>query len=115
MAAFAGPAVAQQAPVKASAKHTADVVRIYGDRVPDDPGSYSVIEAGKIENVQANHVAEILNTVPGVNVQMNSGQEMLVAIRSPVLSAGAGQGSFLVLEDGVPNRGSAFGNLTEQL
>jgi outer membrane receptor protein involved in Fe transport len=120
MAVWSGPAFAQQAPAQpakpgsaVAANKTVDVVEIYGDRVPNDPGSYSVISAQTIEDVQANHVAEILNTVPGVNVQMNSGQEMLVAIRSPVLSAGAGQGSFLVLEDGVPIRGSAFGNVNE--
>ncbi|MEP7210098.1 MAG: TonB-dependent receptor plug domain-containing protein, partial [Alphaproteobacteria bacterium] len=118
-AAFAGPAFAQQAPanpkekVAVNAAKNIDVVEIYGDRVPNDPGSYSVIGAKTIEDVQANHVAEILNTLPGVNVQMNSGQEMLVAIRSPVLPAGAGQGSFLVLENGVPIRAPAFGNVNE--
>ena len=122
-AAFAGPAFGQLAPTSNSrtvvvsesqkANSTAQVVRIYGDRVPDDPGSYSVIDAKTIADVQANHAAEILNTLPGVNVQMNSGQEMLVAIRSPVLPAGAGQGSFLVLENGVPIRAPAFGNVNE--
>jgi outer membrane receptor protein involved in Fe transport len=121
MAVWSGPAFAQQAPaqpakpgsVAAASNKTVDVVEIYGDRVPNDPGSYSVISAQTIEDVQANHAAEILNTVPGVNVQMNSGQEMLVAIRSPVLPAGAGQGSFLVLENGVPIRAPAFGNVNE--
>ena len=42
---------------------------------------------------------------------MNSGQELLVAIRSPVLPAGAGQGSFLILENGVPTRAPGFGNV----
>jgi outer membrane receptor protein involved in Fe transport len=88
-----------------------DVVRVYGDRHEDDPGAYSVITAQTIEDTQANHPAEILNSVPGVNVQMNSGQELLVAIRSPVLPAGAGQGSFLILENGIPTRASAFGNV----
>ena len=64
-----------------------------------------------IQAVAANHPAEILNTVPGVNVQMNSGQELLVAIRSPVLPAGAGQGSFLILENGIPTRAAGFGNV----
>jgi outer membrane cobalamin receptor len=54
---------------------------------------------------------EILNQLPGVNVQMNSGQEHLIAIRSPVLTGGAGQGSFLILENGVPTRSPAFGNV----
>ena len=42
---------------------------------------------------------------------MNSGQEHLIAIRSPVLTGGAGQGSFLILENGVPTRSPAFGNV----
>lgn len=90
-----------------------DVVTIYGDRKQTDPGSYSTIDAATIADVGANTPAEILNTVPGVNIQMNSGQEMLVSIRSPVLPAGAGQGSFLILEDGVPIRAAAFGNVNE--
>jgi outer membrane receptor protein involved in Fe transport len=119
MAALAAPALAQQGqPIKPAAglaadsgPGVADVVTIYGDRVSSDPGAYSVVSAEQIEAVGANHPAEILNTVPGVNVQMNSGQELLVAIRSPVLPAGAGQGSFLILEDGVPTRAPGFGNV----
>jgi iron complex outermembrane recepter protein len=110
MAASAGPAFAQQAPAAAPAPAN-DVIVIYGDRVVEDPGAYSVIGTKDIQAVEANHPAEILNTVPGVNVQMNSGQELLVAIRSPVLPAGAGQGSFLILENGIPIRAPAFGNV----
>lgn len=88
-----------------------DVVIVYGDRLDTDPGAYSVIDAATIASVGANHPAEILNTVPGVNVQMNSGQELLISIRSPVLPAGAGQGSFLILENGVPTRAAGFGNV----
>ncbi len=107
----AGPAFAQTPASPAASRPGSDVVVIYGDRVIQDPGAYSVVEAEDIQTVGANHPAEILNTVPGVNVQMNSGQELLVAIRSPVLPAGAGQGSFLILENGVPTRASAFGNV----
>jgi iron complex outermembrane receptor protein len=98
-----GAVSAQEAP--------SDIVIVYGDRLIDDPGAYSIIGTEDIGEVRANHPAEILNTVPGVNVQMNSGQELLVAIRSPVLPAGAGQGSFLILENGVPIRAAAFGNV----
>jgi outer membrane receptor protein involved in Fe transport len=89
----------------------ADVIVVYGDRRSDDPGAYSVIDGVQVETLRADHPAEILNTVPGVNVQMNSGQEHLIAIRSPVLTGGAGQGSFLLLESGVPLRAPAFGNV----
>jgi len=88
-----------------------DVIVIYSDRQDVDPGAYSVISEEDIAEIYANHPAEILNTAPGVNVQMNSGQELLMAIRSPVLPAGAGQGSFLILENGVPIRAPAFGNV----
>jgi ABC-type multidrug transport system fused ATPase/permease subunit len=95
----------------AEAPEAGEVVTIYGDRDRGDPGAYSVIDSKTIEDVGANHPAEILNKVPGVNVQMNSGQDLLVAIRSPVLPAGAGQGSFLILENGIPTRASGFGNV----
>ncbi len=122
-AAFASPAFAQQTTAPLQVAHTdtadpadpadpsSDVITIYGDRVSTDPGAYSVVSDQAIQEMAANHPAEILNTVPGVNVQMNSGQELLVAIRSPVLPAGAGQGSFLILEDGIPTRASGFGNV----
>ncbi len=103
--------VAAPAEAPASGEAGDDVVTIYGDREKSDPGAYSVIDSQTIEDVGANHPAEILNTVPGVNVQMNSGQELLVAIRSPVLPAGAGQGSFLILENGIPTRAPGFGNV----
>src|SRR5690606_18040266 len=106
-----GSAFAQAPASRAAPLPGADVVLIYGDRIIQDPGAYSVIGTEDIQAVEANHPAEILNTVPGVNVQMNSGQELLVALRSPVLPGGAGQGSFLILENGVPTRASAFGNV----
>ena len=114
MTAFVAPAYAQQPPTRVTEGPrgaAGDVVVIYGDRDSSDPGAYSVIGEQEIAETAANHPAEILNTVPGVNVQMNSGQELLVAIRSPVLPAGAGQGSFLILENGIPTRASGFGNV----
>ena len=116
IAALSAPAFAQQASASATtladpAPADGDVVTIYGDRLQTEPGAFSVVTREEIAEVGANHPAEILNTVPGVNVQMNSGQELLVAIRSPVLPAGAGQGSFLILENGVPTRAAGFGNV----
>ncbi|MAN47215.1 MAG: TonB-dependent receptor [Alphaproteobacteria bacterium] len=92
-----------------------DPIQVYGDRVETDPGSYSALDAEAVFEVHADHPAEILNRLPGVNVQMNSGQEHLIAIRSPVLTGGAGQGSFLILENGVPVRSPAFGNVNSLL
>lgn len=86
-------------------------VETLGDRPVSAPGSRAVIDATAIVETAADRPAEILNQAPGVNIQMNSGQEHLISIRSPVLTAGAGQGSFLILENGVPTRSPAFGNV----
>lgn len=88
-----------------------DPILIYGDRVAEDPGSVSNIGDDVINSTFADHPAEILNILPGVNIHTNSGQEHLIAIRSPVLTGGAGQGSFLIMENGVPVRSPAFGNV----
>jgi len=90
-------------------------ITTYGDRSPEAAGAISIIDAETIANISADHPAEILNTLPGVNIHTNSGQEHLLAIRSPVLTGGAGQGSFLILENGVPTRSPAFGNVNSLL
>lgn len=86
-------------------------VEVWGDRPATAPGSRAVLDETLIADIAADRPAEILNQAPGVNIQMNSGQEHLIAIRSPVLTGGAGQGSFLILENGVPTRSPAFGNV----
>lgn len=86
-------------------------ISVFGVSGLDRAGNSSIISARDIADLAADHPAEILNTVPGVNIHMNSLQEHLIAIRSPVLTGGAGQGSFLVLENGVPTRSPAFGNV----
>jgi iron complex outermembrane recepter protein len=116
VAAVAGLAPAGLAQAEpAEAVQAADLrllpIEIWGDRKDRDPGAQSAIDATVIADTAADRPAEILNQAPGVNIQMNSGQEHLIAIRSPVLSGGAGQGSFLILENGVPTRSPAFGNV----
>jgi outer membrane receptor protein involved in Fe transport len=65
----------------------------------------------EVRLVNADHIQELLNRAPGVFLHRGSGVEHLTAIRSPVLSAGAGAGSFLYLEDGVPLRAAGFANI----
>lgn len=86
-------------------------VRVAGDRYITNPGAFSALSGAEVEAIAPGHAAELLNTLPGVNIHMNSGMESLTAIRSPVLTGGAGQGSFLVLQNGVPTRSPAFGNV----
>lgn len=75
------------------------------------PASIGVINQEQIQSIAGVHPAETLNRVAGVNIHRNSGQEHLTAIRSPVLTGGAGAGSFLYLEDGVPLRAAGFSNV----
>ena len=63
------------------------------------------------ETLSIVHPAEALNRSAGVNIHRGSGQEHLTAIRSPVLTGGAGAGSFLFLENGIPTRAAGFGNV----
>ena len=77
----------------------------------DVPASVDVLGAESLESISAVHPAEALNRVAGVNIHRGSGQEHLTAIRSPVLTGGAGAGSFLYLEDGVPLRAAGFANV----
>lgn len=59
------------------------------------------------------HYEEVLNRVPGVMVQRGSGQESLVALRSPVLSGSGACGAFLMLEDGFAIRPRGFCNINQ--
>lgn len=71
----------------------------------------NIASVDNIGFIAADHPSEALNRLPGVNIQHASGQEHLTAIRSPVFTGGAGAGSFLYLEDGIPLRSPGFANI----
>ncbi len=75
------------------------------------PRRISVIDGADLQFIGADHISEALARVPGVNLHRGSGAEHLTSIRSPVLNAGAGAGSFLFLENGVPMRSPGFANI----
>ncbi len=79
--------------------------------VSDVSASIDIIGTDVLNTVSAVHPAEILNGVAGLNIHRGSGQEHLTALRSPVLTGGAGAGSFLYLEAGVPLRAAGFANV----
>ncbi len=76
-------------------------------------GSIAVIDSQQISAALANHIQQSLNTVAGVNLHRNSGQEYLPAIRSPVLTGAGACGSFLIAEDGIPLRPAGLCNVNE--
>jgi len=118
--AFTSPAMAQETdlpvdevffvPVKFAIE---DIVYAKGTRLRtnDQPEVIDVILTVSEEGLTLAHPAEVLNTVAGVNIHRGSGQEHLTAIRSPVLTGGAGAGSFLYTLDGVPLRAAGFANV----
>ncbi|GLQ19801.1 TonB-dependent receptor [Algimonas porphyrae] len=77
--------------------------------IQDRPESIDLVPARETRALV--HPAEALNGVAGVNIHRGSGQEHLTAIRSPVLTGGAGAGSFLFLENGIPLRAAGFANV----
>lgn len=85
----------------------------YGEARATHPGNISKISGDEIRFVKAEQPAELLNRLPGVDIEQGSGVEHLTAIRSPVLTGTAGAGSFLYLEDGVPMRAAGFANVNE--
>ncbi len=77
----------------------------------EQAGNTGRVSEQEIELVRPDHISEIANRVSGVNIQEGNGQEHLTSIRSPVLTGGAGAGSFLYLEDGIPLRAAGFANV----
>ena len=75
--------------------------------------SVARLEPGITEVIDRTHAAEALNRIPGVLMQRGSGQESLLAIRSPVLTGAGACGAFLLLEDGMPLRPTGFCNVNQ--
>lgn len=70
----------------------------------DFAGSVSSLDSNAIALLGPTHAAEALNRAAGVYLQRGSGQEVLTAIRSPVLAGAGACGAFLILEDSMPIR-----------
>lgn len=80
-----------------------------------DAAAVSAIEASEIERVAPQHAQEVFARLPGAWASRGSGQEQLLAIRSPVLSGAGACGAFLVLEQGIPIRPAGFCNVNQLL
>lgn len=74
----------------------------------DNIGNIAIIDTQSPPSV---FPADLVNQAPGVFVNRGNGQEHLTAIRSPVLTGGAGAGSFLIMEDGISFRAAPFANV----
>jgi len=109
--------LATSAAVYASDAKDLDEVVVSAGRRPQSwleiGASLSRIAADETGVVDLLHVADALNRAPGVYMQRGSGQESLLAIRSPVLTGAGACGAFLVMEDGFPIRPVGFCNVNE--
>jgi outer membrane receptor protein involved in Fe transport len=79
----------------------------------DVAASITRLLPGATGRIDLTHPAEALNRIPGVVLQRGSGQESLLAIRSPVLTGAGACGAFLLLEDGFALRPTGFCNVNE--
>lgn len=76
-------------------------------------GSVSRLDPQPFGRIDLTHHAEAFARVPGAYVQRGSGQESLLALRSPILTGAGACGAFLILEDGLPIRPAGFCNINE--
>ena len=108
-----GAARAEESPATQEATEGAIVVTstVLGTPRATHSGNIAKLLPYQYDFIAPDQPAEALNRLPGVDIQQGSGVEHLTAIRSPVLTGGAGAGSFLYLEDGVPLRAAGFGNV----
>ncbi len=109
----------QQVPIAVTAvdldQYIYDDVIVTATRQSQDrlkyPAAIEVVDGDRLEELSVVHAAESLNSIPGVHIHRGSGLEHLTSIRSPILTGGAGAGSFLYLQDGVPLRSAGFANV----
>ena len=66
-----------------------------------------------LNQIQSQHIQEVLINTPGVNIQRGNGQEYLPAIRSQVFTGAGSCGAILTAEDGIPIRSAGFCNVNE--
>ena len=74
-------------------------------------GALTTLSGETVAGLAPVHGQELLVRVPGAWVSRGSGQEHLMALRSPVLSGPGACGAFLLLEDGIPLRPAGFCNV----
>jgi len=76
------------------------------------PGVTS-LDREQIDLEAATHPNELFDRVAGTWISRGSGQESLIAIRSPVLTGPGACGAFMIQEDRVPIRPAGFCNVNE--
>lgn len=90
---------------------------VYGERsqrlLSETTSLSHLVDRDALEHPGIEHASQVLSTTPGVWVSRGSGQEQLVAIRSPVFTGSGSCGSFWLAEDGIALRATGFCNANE--
>lgn len=75
-------------------------------KISETPATVSVISERDIKNIRPAHPGEVMRQVPGVFVNVTSGEGHQTSIRQPLTTAPV----YLYLEDGIPTRSTGFFN-----
>lgn len=75
------------------------------------PGNTTRIDGTSLALLDETHPAQLFTTIPGAWMTEGSGQESLMAIRSPLFTGAGACGAFLLLEDGIPIQPAGFCNV----
>jgi iron complex outermembrane recepter protein len=75
-------------------------------KISETPSTVNVIKEDTIEEMRPAHPSEILQKIPGVFVNVTSGEGHQTSIRQPLTTAPV----YLYLEDGIPTRSTGFFN-----
>jgi iron complex outermembrane receptor protein len=105
------------APLGQAAASPLETVVVYGERtqryLSETASLNHVLDAEDLQRPGLEHAAQALSEAPGVWVSRGSGQEQLVAIRSPVFTGAGACGAFWLAEDGIALRATGFCNANE--
>ncbi len=77
------------------------------------PLAWSTVDREALALVDAIHINEIMQRVPGAWISRGNGQESLISLRSPVLTGAGGCGAFLTAADGISLRAPGFCNINQ--
>lgn len=73
----------------------------------------ALLDSSILSLISHNHINEALIRIPGSWISRGNGQEHLTAIRSPVFTGPGSCAEFLMMEDGIPLRGTGFCNVNQ--
>lgn len=107
---------AAPAPAMAAEATRLDAVQVTTRRPEDGrvrAEAVARLDVAALDRLSPTHANEALARIPGAWASRGSGQEQLLALRSPVLTGPGACGAFLVLDDGVPIRPAGFCNVNQ--